>query len=173
MKRQKRATTKKPVDLVGLKRDLGFLADTVYFAPVLRAVLGRATSYSRTRGVTRVTFGREGTWFVKGRSVRAGDLVLYDSVKHLDTTAVRRLLRWAPVLREVLFDGAARTVWVEHPTLSNASGRPALFAVELEAKNEVDPCVLNPGALFLHRVVTRHGWPIDLPPTHLTAPAGQ
>lgn len=161
-------TTKKPQ--VSLQKTLGFLNDSKHFGPVLEAVLARVTAVKPSKSGLTVEFGDDPAWLVDGRTIRVGKELALHSPGHLDFGAygkgdpVFELFKASKNVTEVLFENfEIETVWVQHPTFKNPSGKPSLFAIAHELEDEIEPIVLNPGALFLHRVVTMNGWPIELP----------
>ncbi len=164
-------SSRPPIDL---RKALGRLADTPGFDAVLDAVLARASAAKQEKRGLVVEFADgEPALVVEGKTIRSGDDLVMGPAGHFDFgsfspgDAVYELFKPGKRIEQVLFEHFANeTTWVLHPRLKNRHGKPALFAIEHELEERIEPIDLNPGALFLHRLVTRNQWPISLPPLH-------
>lgn len=59
------------------------------------------------------------------------------------------------------------TYWSFHPSAKNTSGQAALFPIIHELEDDIDPVDINPGSIFLERMVKLNLWPIVAPELEL------
>ncbi len=187
-----KAPSAKGTDVIAAaQKHFQYLCDTPGYETVFAEVMSRVSAMKTKGDTVIVEFAGDDAWTasppatadkLKGypksyqavaknhATIKIGkDLVLcapgyLDFSNYDEDDPVYLLFKSAKNVREALYDYIHNdTVWVYHPTQRNTHGEPALFPIQHELENEIDPIDANVGALFLNRVVTRNQWPIDLP----------
>lgn len=175
-----------------LARHFRYLCDTPGYDRVLAEILARVTAVRVDAGNLVVEFGADGDPWIATPPARIGEFAEFPKSfratvqKHATISAGKNLTLGAQGsldfgmfgkedqvyalfqsrenVREALHEYFANeTVWVYHPEQLNSHGEPAIFPIRHELEDVIEPIDANIGALFLHRVVTKNRWPIDLP----------